>query len=37
VNVGDEIVVPRAASATSSAPVAPRPGLLTRLLALFGR
>jgi tetratricopeptide (TPR) repeat protein len=39
VNTGDEVVVPRAAAAppTAPEPAAARPGLLSRLLALFGR
>jgi tetratricopeptide (TPR) repeat protein len=37
VNAGDEVVVPRAASAAPAEPPPPRPGLLARLLALFGR
>jgi hypothetical protein len=39
VNTGDEVVVPRAAAAPAAAPqpAAPRPGLLARLRALFGR
>jgi hypothetical protein len=37
VNRGDEVVVPRAAAASEPAPAAARPGLLARLLALFGR
>jgi len=37
VNAGDEIVVPREAPAAAPAPPVPRPGLLARLRALFGR
>jgi tetratricopeptide (TPR) repeat protein len=38
VNIGDEVVLPRAAaSAPTPAPAAARPGLLARLRALFGR
>jgi tetratricopeptide (TPR) repeat protein len=38
VNVGDEVVIPRAASQEPvPQPTTPRPGLLARLLALFGR